>query len=188
MKTSKKEIQDILKAWTAISVAFAIVLRDSVTNIFLSFVLAAITVGIGFLLHELSHKYFAQRYGYMAEFRSFDSMLFLAIIFSFFGFVFAAPGAVMIQGNLNKRKNGIVSLVGPLMNLLLALVFLLIIFVFESGFANLLGTYGFRINTWLALFNMVPLWNFDGKKVFDWNKVVYFVFVAIVLFFMFAFV
>ena len=185
MKTSKKEIQDIFKAWIAISIAFAIVLRSSFDNIFLSFILSAITVGVGFLLHELSHKVMAQRYGYMAEFRSFDSMLILAIIFSFFGFVFAAPGAVMIPGNLNKKKNGIVSLAGPLTNLILALLFLAISVIVTSGFLNLIGNYGFRINTWLAVFNMIPLWNFDGKKVFDWNKAVYFVFVVVALIFLF---
>ena len=154
MKTSKKEIQDIIKAWLAISIAFAVVLSDNFSNIFSSFILSAITVGVGFLLHELAHKVFAQRYGYMAEFRSFDSMLVLAIIFSFFGFVFAAPGAVMIPGNLTKTKNGIVSLAGPFTNLILAFIFLGISFIFTQGFINLIGTYGYRINTWLAIFNM----------------------------------
>lgn len=185
MRTSKKEIQDIVKAWMAISIAFAIVLRNSFDNIFISLILSAITVGVGFLLHELSHKLFAQRYGYSAEFRSFDPMLVLAIIFSFFGFVFAAPGAVFIHGNLNKKKNGIVSLAGPLTNLILALLFLGISVIFTSGFLNLIGNYGFKINTWLAIFNMIPLWNFDGKKVFDWNKIVYFVFVVVALIFLF---
>lgn len=188
MKTSKKEIQDIFKAWLAISIAFAIALSyGTFGNIIITFILATITVGIGFLLHELAHKYFAQRYGYLAEFRSFDAMLFLAVIFSFFGFVFAAPGAVMIHGNLNKKKNGIVSLAGPLTNLILALIFLFITLIFREGFLNMMGNYGYRINTWLAVFNMIPVWNFDGKKVFDWNKIIYFVFVVIALVFLFSF-
>ena len=56
MKTSKKEIQDIFKAWIAISIAFAIVLRSSFDNIFLSFILSAITVGVGFLLGKKSNS------------------------------------------------------------------------------------------------------------------------------------
>jgi len=32
------------------------------------------TLGIGFLLHELAHKFVAQRYGCFAEFRSFDGV------------------------------------------------------------------------------------------------------------------
>jgi Zn-dependent protease len=51
-------------------------------------------------------------------------MLLLALGMSFLGFVFAAPGAVHIKGYINKMQNGIFSLAGPLMNLILALVFL----------------------------------------------------------------
>jgi fatty acid desaturase len=80
--TSKIELIDLLKAWAAISVAFAI-LQVGLT-FSLSFVivalLSALTVGIAFILHELAHKIAAQRYGCFAEFRAKDSMLFLAIL------------------------------------------------------------------------------------------------------------
>jgi Zn-dependent protease len=40
---------------------------------------------------------------------------------------------------------------------------------------------GFIINSWLALFNMIPFWQFDGAKVFKWNKPVYLLIVIISL-------
>ena len=191
--TSQTEIKDIIKAWIAVSLAFGIVQTVSPGNFlsiflskafYLNFVVSGLTVGIGFLLHELGHKIVAQRYGCFAEFRSFDNMLVFAVLMSFFGFVFAAPGAVMISGRVNPRKNGIISAAGPLVNLALAVVFLPLAFA-PSAFLKILGTYGFMINSWLALFNMIPLWLFDGRKVWNWSKSAYFTIVVIAVFFMY---
>tara|TARA_Y100000034_G_C6702551_1_gene309929 strand:+ start:80 stop:637 length:558 start_codon:yes stop_codon:yes gene_type:complete len=178
LTTSKKEIIDLLKAWAAITIAFGIVLFDREGSN--AFLIAAFSVGLGFLLHELAHKIVAQYYHLLAEFRSFDGMLVLAIAMSFFGFVFAAPGAVMIRGlSISNEKNGRISLAGPLTNLVLALVFLGLM-----PFLGVIAKYGLFINALIALFNMLPFWNFDGAKILRWNKLVYFgvVFVAFVLF------
>ena len=67
--TSRKEIIDITKAWLAITVAFAIVLRSGI-GILESLLVSAIAVGLGFLLHELGHKIVAQYYRCFAEFSS----------------------------------------------------------------------------------------------------------------------
>lgn len=135
--------------------------------------LAALTAGIGFLLHELAHKKVALKYRCHAEFKSFDFMLLLAIGMSFFGFLLVAPGGVFIRRDhkrISKRENGWISLAGPLTNIALALVFLLLLFVFKEGFINNMANYGFEINAWLAFFNMLPFSILDGKKVFDWDK------------------
>jgi Zn-dependent protease len=64
---------------------------------------------------------------------------------------------------------------GPLMNIILALIFLGFLFYFPN---SKLVYYGFLINSWLALFNMIPFAIFDGAKILKWNKVVYGVMVA----------
>jgi Zn-dependent protease len=179
IKTSRKEILDLFKAWIILGVAFSIAMngrRFDLTFLIALFI-SLITLGIGFLFHELAHKFMAQRYGCFAEFRSFDHMLILALIMSFFGFIFAAPGAVMIQGRLSKRQNGIISAVGPGMNMLVALLFLALTFT-SVGFWQSIGLYGFMINSWLAIFNMIPFAMFDGAKVLDWSKPVYLLMVA----------
>ena len=174
IKTSNIEIKDILKAWIAISIAFTIALRNSFSyDLYITFIIALLTVGVGFLLHELGHKIVAQRYGYYAEFRSFDNMLILAVIMSFFGFIFAAPGAVMISGRVTKSKSGKISAAGPLVNMALALAFLLMAFLQLPAMVKAAAYYGFVINSWLAIFNMLPLSLFDGYKILKWNKAVY---------------
>ena len=185
ISTSEKEIIDISKAWIAISIAFAILLSGSIFSkgFYVMFIISSITVGIGFLFHEIGHKIVAQRFGCFAEFRSFDNMLVLAIVMSFFGFLFAAPGAVMISGNVDTKKNGLISAAGPIVNIVLAIIFLLLGFI---GIAPLISNYGFIINSWLALFNMIPLWNFDGKKILRWNKVVYGIMTGLAIVFVFS--
>lgn len=167
---SKEELIDLGKAWVAVTVAFAIVLSGNRIDAMLQFlVISAVAVGLGFLLHELGHKVVAQRYGCFAEFRSFDFMLVLAFIMSFFGFVFAAPGAVMIRGYVTNERNGRISVAGPLVNIIIAVIFLVVIF-FSSGFLKTVAGYGFSINSFLALFNLLPFGNFDGAKVYRWKK------------------
>jgi len=186
INTSEREIRDLIKAWIAISIAFAVVLRNVIgLSFYQVFIVSAITVGTGFLLHELGHKIVAQRYGCFAEFRSFDQMLLLAILMSFFGFVFAAPGAVMIHGPVGVRRNGKISAAGPIVNLALAIIFLWLLLMQPTGFLRVIAFYGFFINSWLALFNMIPIGNFDGKKVLRWNKKIYGAIVAIALGLMF---
>ncbi|MBL7055467.1 site-2 protease family protein [Candidatus Woesearchaeota archaeon] len=186
INTSDTEIRDLTKAWIAISIAFGIVLRPSIgLPFYQAFIISFITVGTGFLLHELGHKFVAQRYGCFAEFRSFDQMLFLAIIMSFFGFIFAAPGAVMISGPVGVIRNGKISVAGPIVNIILALVFLSMLFSFPTGILKIVAFYGFFINSWLALFNMIPVWNLDGSKVLKWNKKVYGIVIGAAIFLLF---
>lgn len=169
---SKKEIKDLLKAWTALSIAFAIAMNGfSLNMVFLVAVgMSALTVGLGFLFHEISHKLLAQRYGCIAEFRSNDTWLVLALMMSFMGFIFAAPGGVFIQGNVGRIRNGRISAVGIAANIGLAIVFLLLFFTTPL---KTLSYYGLFINALLALFNLIPVANFDGRKVMRWNKKIY---------------
>src|SRR4030067_285517 len=97
---NKKEAWDLLKAWFILSLAFAIVFNQGKLldySIIFTFIISAITVGLGFILHELGHRTLARRYGATAEFVASNSMLMLALAMSFFGFIFAAPGAVVIR-------------------------------------------------------------------------------------------
>ncbi len=195
MKFNSREIKDLFLAGIMISLAFAILLAGGYNSLisfnpvlFLAFIVAFFTAGTGFLLHELMHKYLAQRYKLLAEFHAFYNMLWLALLFSLFGFIMAAPGAVFIRGAINRGKNGKISLAGPMTNIILGIIFLILLMVNGNGgmLGFFLGT-GLTINALLGAFNMIPLMPFDGAKVLAWNKSVYWLTTgAAILLFLFA--
>lgn len=172
---SEQEISDLVKAWIAISFAFAIVLGGGLGgNLLSTFLFASLTVGIAFIGHELSHKYVAQRFGCWAEFRAFDIGLLIAVLMSFTGIVFAAPGAVLIGGMVSREQNGKIAVAGPLVNLIIALIFLVLRVLIPASLFNMpfkepLLTYGVFINSWLAFFNLLPFWQLDGNKILAWK-------------------
>lgn len=192
---SEEELIDLLHAWAAISFAFAVVLSGGIQNLGPQFVpnliVSAIAVGTAFLFHELAHKIVAQRYGCWAEFRKFNLGLILAVLMSFFGFVIAAPGAVMISGLVSREENGKISVAGPLTNICLAILFLILGVVLPQTIKpipfllNQIIFFGFFINAWLAFFNMIPLPPLDGSKVIAWSLPVWLGIVALAGFLVF---
>ena len=195
--SSAKEIKDLFIAWLFVSFAFAIARTVGGGIMFSSFfsidfiifmIISGVTVGLAFLLHELAHKVVAQRYHCWAEFRANLTMLILGILMSFFGFVFIAPGAVMIFGQIDYRQNGKISMAGPLTNIVLAILLLPLLFMnFSNTIISEIITSGYLINAWLALFNMIPLGNFDGAKIFAWDKRVFYAMIIFAAFLVFLY-
>jgi Zn-dependent protease len=173
---SNTELRDLAIAWITLSVAFALLFapvhRGGDVGTFVTMVgLSFVTVGVGFLLHEIAHKVVAIEHGQIAEFRADYQMLFLAIMGALIGFLFAAPGAVYHRGRVTQRENGLIALAGPVTNLLLALLFLPL--VIAPGLLGQIGRMGIWINILLAAFNMIPFGPLDGKSVLEWHKGVF---------------
>jgi len=167
MKFYKKELIDLTKSWAVISFIFYI----SGSRTLYSFLVSSIIVGMAFIFHELSHKYLAQRYGLNVKYRSFDGMLLLSLLLSLIGLIFLAPGAVMIRSEgSDKIRMGRIASAGPLSNIIMGILFFLSYLYFSYNFL----IYGFYINSFIALFNMIPVFMFDGKKVLSWNKSVFY--------------
>ncbi len=177
IKFSKEEIKQLLFAIGVLTLAFTIVMADLSSGLFGILIAAGISFGAivtGFLLHEMGHKYLAQRYGCWAEFRAWTWGLFLALMTSFFGFLFAAPGAVYISGHITREQNGKISAFGPLMNTIVAIAFIPFLFVVDNG--TLLYTFLWLIcylNVFLGGFNMIPFPPLDGSKILKWNPFVW---------------
>jgi len=157
-----EEKRDLLLAWLILGLAFANILEGLSID---SILTATVTAGLGFLLHELAHKIVAQNYGLNAEFMAYYRMLAFAFFGSFVGFIFAAPGAVYTRGQRTLEQQLWITSAGPITNILLALIFLLV--------PGQIGSYGHSINSWLALFNMIPFGPIDGRKILDAYRPVY---------------
>ena len=179
------ERNDLIVSWLTISVAFSILVSRNFLNI-VSFALALpislIVVGTGFIFHELAHRQVAKHFGAHAEYRAWQIGLIFALASSFLGFIFAAPGAVYIYGNINIKQNGIISVAGPLTNIVIALGFFILAAANINSWTNSLGHLGAQINLLLALFNMIPFRPLDGSKVFAWKPVVWGATVAVAFF------
>jgi Zn-dependent protease len=159
------------------------------------FLLTLMVIGTGFVGHELSHKFVAQRYGCWAEFKLWTVGAVMAVLFAFIppgNLVFAAPGAVYIASRssyfgegMDRKANGIISLVGPLVNIgaagLFGLAFLAsslagfgdIVVSSGSGLAFKFLQEGVAINLWLGAFNLIPFFILDGQKIFTWDRKVW---------------
>ncbi|MGB7789181.1 peptidase M50 [Methanoregula sp.] len=199
-RITRREEADLFVAWMAIAISFTIikiapygitgpVSRIDPVIVLLYFGISLITVGIGFILHEMAHKFTAIRYGYWAEFRKDNIMLMIAVVMAaLVGFVFAAPGATVIYSNtgdgriMTREQNGIISAAGPALNLFLCVLFAIVFFsaggvvALETGsILAILGLAGIQINSMIAAFNLIPISVLDGRKVFAWNIPVFLV-------------
>ena len=196
-RISSVELRDLFLSLVALVIAFS-VLEERKMPGWETILILTVGVSTGFLLHEMAHKFVALHFGYWAEYRANMAGLVLAIVMAFGGFLFAAPGAVMIrkldapqesymqdpfgqeeQRSREKREMLWISLAGPMTNIVLA-IFFFPMYVFllasrETG-SDLwvqAAHYALFINLILAAFNMLPFGPLDGKKIFECNRLVW---------------
>ena len=185
MAFSDYEKEQLRESIGFLTLAFALalsnglfVVMDDPSILITTLPLAFAAVMTGFLLHELAHKWMAQQYGCWAEYRGNKNGLYFALAMSAFGFLLAAPGAVMVSGRITDRQNGIIAAVGPLTNIAIAIV-ALPIYIFTVGLDWPISLFGelarfiIVINLILGGFNMIPVQPLDGSKVMMWSKPAY---------------
>jgi Zn-dependent protease len=184
MKVDRQEACDIIVSILAIALVFTFYqlgLKLEPSTFLFYMAAAIITLGSGFVLHELSHKYFAIKYGARARFVAWPMGLALALAVVIVpqviwgpgaGIFFIAPGAVYIYAMrpISIKENGIISLAGPAANWALCALFLLPLLYLDLPLQlGRILSIGFMVNAWLALFNLIPIYPLDGSKVFAWD-------------------
>jgi len=190
---SSVELRDLLLSLIALVVAFSVLMNGKRIPGLEIVLIIVVGVGTGFLLHEMAHKFVALHFGYFAEYRANMMGLIIAVAASFVGFIFAAPGAVMIskpnapqefymqdpfgQEDLKreiKKETLLISLAGPMTNIVLVIFFFLAqMFGPSNGLAAQAANFALIINLTLAAFNLLPFGPLDGKKIFDSNRMVW---------------
>ncbi len=89
--------------------------------------------------------------------------------------------------NRDDEINGRIAIAGPMANMILAVLFIVIaalIFplkVYSDVFTliYLICTVGFSVNSFLATFNLLPLYTLDGTKIMKWNAKIWIIIFAI---------
>lgn len=188
---SKRELGDIAIAVIVLSLALTILYKRGAIVTYLGdefgsaakwivlFGICLLLVVFSFLLHEFGHKFTAQNFGMRSEFRIFPTGLFITLLTSVLGFLFAAPGAVYIEGNPTRKENGIISIAGPAVNILLTLVGIAGCLAFNGGGVVVIFFYLLAyLNAFLAVFNLLPIPPLDGSKIWGWSMPVYIVAIA----------
>jgi Zn-dependent protease len=195
-RIGRTELLDLSLSLAALTFAFSIIGKSGVPGADMFFI-SAMGVGSGFLLHEMAHKFVAQRYGYWAEYRANRMGLVFIIVMAFMGFIFAVPGAVMIRkdsydlprftrpraDDLSLDQNEMtagreelwIALAGPMTNIVLTLFFFSLIKsgIVAGGLLMGVAYFGFFINLILAGFNMIPVGPLDGAKIFRGSRLVW---------------
>ena len=160
---STTEIRDIVISVISLTIVLA---YPNFGNI----VLVLVAVIVGFLMHELAHKFAAIKFKALAFFKLWPEGLLLGFVTMLIPFRFVAPGAVVVypykygrwgyrEKHLTVNEMGIVSAAGPIVNIFFAFVFA---FIPGAGFIA-------YVNSLLAVFNLIPIKPLDGSKVMMWK-------------------
>ena len=186
---TKDEVRDLVIAFIVLIFCFAFATSGFNLHAFISCLpIIIIGVAIGSVLHELGHKFVAMKYGCRSEFKLWPLGLLIVFVSSFFGVVFATPGTVRTYADdLTDELDGKIAVAGPMANMTLALIFIVtaaIIYplrpysvIFEWIF--LITAIGFSVNSFLAAFNLFPIYSLDGTKVLKWNMGIWILVMAI---------
>ena len=181
----KNELKDILISWVALSVAFMFLFEGvGIFNIG-TLLIYLFIVAVSFLSHEFGHRQVARKYGFQANYEMWVQGVILAVISSMFGFLIAAPGAVVIRqkgifSGTRKKLEDIslkISIAGVAVNIVLGL-FLIAAYFFTGIGIFYLAAY---INIWLAIFNLLPIPPLDGSKVLHYNPRIWIISLAVAI-------
>jgi Zn-dependent protease len=125
-----------------------------------------------FLIHELAHKFTAQKQGMWAEFRLTLWGALFTLFSVFLPMKMIAPGAMMIRGTTDRKSILKISIAGPITNIIFAVIFFSLIFGLPSAILQYSFVFAFIgfINAFMAVFNLIPVSIFDGFKIFSVDK------------------
>lgn len=146
-----------------------------------NFTIITLLVAFSFLIHEITHRVFAENSQADLRYRAWKFGLILAVIFAFLTngwFIFAAVGVITItplaihragkssKAFLGPYERAKIAVSGPMANFAIAIV-AAILFSATSGF---IWEKLFMINAWLAVMNLFPF--FRNLPHVIWRKLV----------------
>ncbi len=138
---------------------------------------ALLIVALALLVHVSAQRMYALSKGFQVEYKMWIYGLLIALVICFVtrGYaVLVIPGGIMmyaLEGHrlgkwryqMSYKDLGIVSLIGPLSNIVLAILFKLMLIVAPG---HILLTKALAVNLWFAVFTILPIPRLDGLNIF----------------------
>ncbi len=130
------------------------------------------SVLIGFITHEFAHRQFARKEGCASRFVLDPFGFSITLISTLLPIAFLAPGYVGINcwGTILSKSSMVkISAAGPATNLILAFFGFTMMYTYGHPFFYVFTI----INSWLALFNLIPFGPLDGAKIMRGNPILW---------------
>jgi len=155
--------------------------RYLITIDLINFTLTTIVSSIAVIPHELAHRWVARKMNCYSRYvlDPFGLVLTLITAIPYIPFKIIMPGYVLVFSTTfdpvySKRINGIVSYFGPLTNILISIVsiVLLTLIKYINNIHFIIIVFlilAVRLNSWIAFFNLIPIPPLDGSKVINWK-------------------
>ncbi len=160
------------------------------------FIIVAIVATIAVIPHELMHRWSARRMNCYSRYVLDPTGLLLTLITAipFIPFKIIMPGFVLISCPFTdpqnyKRIEGVTSFAGPVTNLFIAVTSLLLlkplIAIYPSRLLLYFLVMNYKLNAWVAFFNLLPIPPLDGSKIIRWKPLLWIISIALsaILFF-----
>lgn len=175
--------------WEALDISISLVIilfSFGFTSIFMSnipwlyLVYIAPIILLAFLNTFLPRKLLVKRYGYSSRYllTRIGFIVTIATIISPIKFIF--PGLLVVpeSNNLTKNEQGISSSVGPIINTILAIGFVLLGWLLNDPLIAIIFTVGAFITSQITFSILIPLRGTTGQKVFKWSWVLWAIMLA----------
>jgi len=147
------------------------------------YLLLAVVASIAVIPHEYAHKLVAIKMGCISRYVLDPVGLIITLISAipYIPFKIIAPGYTLVSiirydPHYVKRLNGIVSFAGPLTNVFISALSLSILVFLHRFNVSIINPYILVFlklnaywNSWVALFNLLPIPPLDGSKVITWK-------------------
>ncbi len=142
------------------------------------FIIPIATAAIAIVPHELAHRQVARNSGcysrFTLSFRGFMITFIINLLAGLFfpPFLIFTAGYTLISCAFGGRVEGITAASGPITNIIIGLISFALYraIPLPSPVAYFL-VLSAEFNSWVAFFNLIPIYPLDGEKVFRWNKV-----------------
>ena len=161
-----------------------------VRGYYTEFLIVTASAVIAVIPHELMHRWSARRMGCFSRYvlYPFGVLLTLLTAIPFIPFKVIMPGFVLISchtygGEDDKRINGVTSFAGPVTNLFIASLSLILFrlmlvsmpigFIVDYSALLVFLLYLAKLNGWVAFFNLLPIPPLDGSKIIRWRPVIW---------------